>query len=106
MKSNLVKESLNEDYSDKGSIYMVCPSGDSYDESAIGLIYAISPRKAKEGVALKLGLDLDDMKYYSAFELDKREYKELLELKKKELKHAQHMFDMFNNIIVRKVRKF
>ena len=95
----LIKENLFEEILTEKTIYMVFePSGDGWDDAAIGLIWATSKQEAKEEIFKILNMDSSDIKYYHASELDPEEYENLLKNKTMELTRAQAEYNKFKNI--------
>jgi hypothetical protein len=79
-------------------IYMVVPNGDGYDDETVGLAYANDPEKAIKIIGKRVKVSKDELKYYSAFELNKAEYELLLKRKAEELQHAEYMYNLFKQI--------
>jgi predicted phosphoribosyltransferase len=91
----LVKESLD----DKKLFMVIEPSGDGWDDAAIGLIKSSDRLTAKKEIGEKLGMDPDEMKFYAAYELEEVEYQDLLRKKEEKVKQAQAEYDLFKKIL-------
>jgi len=108
----LVKESLNEkiefkedsdpikDMSIGGTLYMVTSDTDGYLEAVEGMAIANSPQEAKEKIAKKYNIDIEDAHYFMAWDMKEEDKKQAIENATEQKEKWEEILDKLNNIIV------